>query len=281
MLLFEQLGIRDKIERIGLPKYAADFTSPQHGNTVTLEFSKAWDPKYAFSYQVRRSEFDEVLWQHCVEKGARGLEGTRVTDVDLREDSVRITTRDESGALKQWRAQFLVDASGRDTFLANKLGVKRKNPKHNSAAIFGHFVDAQRLPGREEGNISLYWFDHGWFWFIPLRDGTTSVGAVCWPYYLKSRKTDPTTFFHETIALSPALAERLKGARLINEVTATGNYSYQAEHMVGEPLHPAGRCVRVRRSGFLLRRLPRHEQCVRTAPRWWTPGCVTRARHSR
>ncbi len=233
VLLFDQLGIRDKIERIGLPKYAADFTSPQHGNTVTLEFSKAWDPQYAFSYQVRRSEFDEVLWKHCVEKGARGLEGTRVTDVDLREDSVRITTRDESGALKQWRAQFLVDASGRDTFLANKLGVKRKNPKHNSAALYGHFVDAQRLAGREEGNISLYWFDHGWFWFIPLRDGTTSVGAVCWPYYLKSRKTDPTTFFHETIALSPALAERLKGARLINEVTATGNYSYQAEHMVG------------------------------------------------
>jgi flavin-dependent dehydrogenase len=157
-----------------------------------------------------------------------------VTDVDLREDGVRITTRDEHAKEQRWHAQFIVDASGRDTFLANKFGVKRKNPKHNSAALYGHFTGAKRMPGRREGNISMFWFDHGWFWYIPLRDGTTSVGAVCWPYYLKSRKTDPTTFFHQTIALSPPLAERLKDATMINAATATGNYSYMAKRMVGE-----------------------------------------------
>ena len=233
VLLFDKLGIRDKIERIGLHKYGAEFNSPQHANTVTLDFACAWDRSYPYSYHVRRSEFDQVLWEHCIEKGARGMEGTRVIDVALREDGVHVTTRDEAGSEQQWRAQFFVDASGRDTFLANKFGVKHKNRKHNSAALYGHFTGAKRLSGREEGNISLFWFDHGWFWFIPLRDGTTSVGAVCWPYYLKSRKTDPTTFFHRTIALSPGLAERLKDARLINEVTATGNYSYQADHMTG------------------------------------------------
>jgi len=234
VLLFEKLGIKDKIERIGLHKYGAEFTSPQHGGIVTLEFSKAWDRNYPYSYHVRRSEFDQVLFEHCVEKGARGLQGTRVIDVDLRSDCVAITTKDEDGRQQRWQAQFLVDASGRDTLLANKLGMKRKNLKHNSAALYGHFVGAERQPGKRAGNISMFWFDHGWFWYIPLRDGTTSVGAVCWPYYLKSRKTDPTTFFLQTIALSPPLAERLKNATMINEATATGNYSYQAEHMVGE-----------------------------------------------
>ena len=234
VLQFEKLGIKDKIERIGLHKYGAEFTSPQDGGIVTLEFSKAWDRNYPYSYHVRRSEFDQVLFEHCVEKGARGLQGTRVTDADLRKDGVRITTRDEDGKEQRWHAQFIVDASGRDTFLANKLGMKRKNPKHNSAALYGHFTGATRLPGRRAGNISMFWFDHGWFWYIPLRDGTTSVGAVCWPYYLKSRKTDPTTFFLQTIALSPPLAERLKDASLINAATATGNYSYMAKRMVGE-----------------------------------------------
>ncbi|MEO8630056.1 MAG: tryptophan 7-halogenase, partial [Betaproteobacteria bacterium] len=84
------------------------------------------------------------------------------------------------------------------------------------------------------GNISLFWFDHGWFWYIPLRDGTTSVGAVCWPYYMKTRKTDPTTFFMETIASCPRLQARLSEATLINEVTATGNYSYESDRMVGD-----------------------------------------------
>jgi flavin-dependent dehydrogenase len=162
------------------------------------------------------------------------VQGTRVMDVDLRADCVVVTTKDEDGKEQRWHAQFLVDASGRDTLLANKLGMKRKNLKHNSAALYGHFVGAERQPGKRAGNISMFWFDHGWFWYIPLRDGTTSVGAVCWPYYLKSRKTDPTTFFLQTIALSPPLAERLKNATMINEATATGNYSYQAEHMVGE-----------------------------------------------
>jgi 2-polyprenyl-6-methoxyphenol hydroxylase-like FAD-dependent oxidoreductase len=84
-----------------------------------------------------------------------------------------------------------------------------------------------------EGNISLFWFDHGWFWFIPLSDGATSVGAVCWPYYMKSRKTGPEKFFFDTIALCPALAERLRDAKLISPVTATGNYSYEVERAAG------------------------------------------------
>jgi flavin-dependent dehydrogenase len=90
------------------------------------------------------------------------------------------------------------------------------------------------LEGKAEGNISIYWFDHGWFWLIPLADGTTSVGAVCWPQYMKSRKVDPAAFLLETIALCPALAERLRDAKLISPVTATGNYAYQARRMTGD-----------------------------------------------
>ena len=67
-----------------------------------------------------------------------------------------------------------------------------------------------------------------------MRNDYTSVGAVCWPYYLKSRRSDPTAFFLETIQLCPALAERLRNARLIAPATATGNYSYQCERMAGE-----------------------------------------------
>ena len=127
---------------------------------------------------------------------------------------------------RSWRARYLVDASGRDTLLANQFRCKEKNPKHNSSALYGHFTGAERLPGRLEGNITIFWFEHGWFWFIPLADGSTSIGAVCWPYYLKSRSKPLPEFFRDTIALCPALAERLAGAALVAEVHATGNYSY-------------------------------------------------------
>ncbi len=233
--LFEQLGVKDAVERIGMVKYGAQFNSVEHGKSLTYDFGTALDPAWPYAYQVRRSEFDHLLLKHCAANGAQVHEGTRVTEVDFGpSEAVHVATRDEDGATRRWHAQFLVDASGRDTFLANKLDLKRKNASHNSAALFGHFTGARRLAGREEGNISMFWFQHGWFWFIPLKDGTTSVGAVCWPYYMKSRQTDPTTFFLDTIALSPGLAERLRDAELTGPATATGNYSYYCDRMAGD-----------------------------------------------
>ena len=116
--------------------------------------------------------------------------------------------------------------------MSSRLGIKRKNPKHTSAHCTGTFV--ARNTGKAEGDIEIYWFAHGWMWFIPLADGTTSVGAVCWPYYLKTRDTDPSTFFLRTLQLCPPLWERVKEATLIEPATATGNYSYTSDRMAGD-----------------------------------------------
>ena len=232
--LFQRLGVAADIERIGMPKWGVDFASPAHARTVTFEFADAWDKALPYSFQVRRSEFDHILLNNAAAKGATVIEGCRVTELDLAHPGgVAVTARSDAGEQRRWRARFLIDASGRDTLVANTLGLKHRNRRHASAAIWGHFTGARRQPGRAEGNISIFWFDHGWIWFIPLADGTTSVGAVCPPDYLKSRNTDITSFFRDTIATAPALAERLSGATLTGPATATGNYSYQASRMVG------------------------------------------------
>lgn len=233
--LFDRLGVRDEVEAIGMRKNGVEFNSPTHAAPVTLDFSDAWDKDFPFAYQVRRSEFDHILFRNAGRKGAELLEGVRASRIDFEADGrgALVTAKDEAGKVLQWQARFVIDASGRDTLLANQLQVKEKNRRHNSAAVYGHFTGAQRLPGAAEGNISIFWFDHGWFWFIPLADGTTSVGAVCWPYYLKSRKKDVTSFFHDTIALCPLLARRLEGAQLVEPATATGNYSYAARRSFG------------------------------------------------
>jgi flavin-dependent dehydrogenase len=232
--LLEQLGVLEEVERVGMLKYGAEFVSPYHNKAITFDFAKAWDKGKPYAFQVRRSEFDHILIRNAAAKGATVVEGCKVTGVEFPEAGGAIATaKDEDGGTRTVRARFLVDASGRDTLLASRFGIKKRNRKHNSAAMFGHFTGAHRLPGKAEGNITVFWFDHGWFWFIPLADGTTSVGAVCWPYYIKSRKTDQTTFFKDTIALCPALAERLKDAELTGQVTGTGNFSYQADRMTG------------------------------------------------
>jgi flavin-dependent dehydrogenase len=232
--LFERLGVKEQVERIGMIKYGVEFVSPYHGKAVSRDFAQAWDKAFPYSYQVRRSEFDHVLLKNAAAKGAEVIEGCRVTGVEFpTEGGAVINGREEGGGDCRWEADFLVDASGRDTLLAGQLGLKTRNRKHNTAAIFGHFTGARRLQGKAEGHISIFWFDHGWFWFIPLADGTTSVGAVCPPEFIKSRKTDLTRFFMSTIAMCPEIADRLKDAHLVAAVTATGNYSYSADRMAG------------------------------------------------
>ena len=232
--LFDRLGVSDQIEGIGMPKWGVDFFSPAHQRSVAFQFGDAWDKSLPSSFQVRRSELDHILIQNASAKGARVNEGWRVTALDLSNDNgVNVTAKSQSGVQRQWRARFLVDASGRDTLVANKLGLKDRDRRHESAAMYGHFTGAVRQNGRAQGNISIFWFDQGWFWFIPLADGTTSIGAVCSPDYLKARGTDVTTFFHQTIAKAPALAERLANATLVGSAIATGNYSYRARSMVG------------------------------------------------
>jgi flavin-dependent dehydrogenase len=231
--LFDELGVAQEIERIGMPKYGAEFVSPWHPDPVTFNFADAWDKAFPAAYQVRRSEFDQILFRNAARKGARTVEGCRATAVDFDADGATVGVQSDAGE-ERWRTRFLVDASGRDTFLANRMQMKQRNRKHNSAAIFGHFSGATRLSGKAEGNITIFWFDHGWLWLIPLVEGITSVGAVCWPYYMKTRKTDPRQFLLDTIALCPALAARLAQAQLASPVTATGNYSYIAERSTGQ-----------------------------------------------
>jgi flavin-dependent dehydrogenase len=70
-------------------------------------------------------------------------------------------------------------------------------------------------------------------WMIPLPQGVMSVGAVCWPDYLKQRKGRTTDFLLETLKQSPGLWSRMQNAQLIGEVRVTGNYSYDSKRMGG------------------------------------------------
>ena len=233
--LLEKLGVADAVRAIGMEKWGAEFVSPWHAEkTQTFQFAEAWDKSMPMAYQVRRSEFDSILIRNAAAKGAQVIEGCKVSDVQfLPEGGAVVAAEREDGVQAAWSARWVIDASGRDTFLASRFKTKHPNPKHCSAAIFAHYIGARRLDGKAQGNITIFWLEHGWFWFIPLADGATSVGCVVWPYYLKTRDKPLEQFFDDTIAMAPALAARLAGATRVSEVQATGNFSYSCEHTHG------------------------------------------------
>ena len=235
LLIFQRLGVLDEIHRIGIKKNAAEFNSTETSLAKdTFYFSKAIDKTHPYAYQVRRSEFDEILFANCSEKGVDTYQGACVVDVDLEQEDLKIVraVSDDDEHL-EFTCRYVIDASGRDTFLANKLKSKQKNPRHQMAAIYGHYINVERRIGEDEGNICIYWFEYGWIWLIPLQDGVMSVGAVCWPSYFKTRKTSLEEFLSITLQKLPELSERMQGSVLLGEALATSNYSYASSTMIG------------------------------------------------
>lgn len=233
--IFERLGVLDKIHAIGVMKYGAEFNSTEYNKRETFYFAEAMDKNHPYAFQVLRSEFDHILFQNCTAKGVDTREGVKVTDVNFQRDARhQVRAQDENGVEQVWAPRFLIDASGRDTFLARRFGWKQKNPQHHSAAIFGHFNNVARRSGEDAGNISIYWFEHGWFWMIPLRNDIMSVGAVCWPRYLKTRNSSPEAFLSQTIQLCPEVHERMQNAQMQGKVNITGNYTYRSTQMYGD-----------------------------------------------
>ena len=234
--LFERLGIADEVKAIGMEKWGAEFVSPIHDMSQSFHFADAWDKSMPYAYQVKRAEFDTILIRNAEKKCVEVHENCKAKAIDFLPDNSGAVVRaqHDDGREQEWQARFIVDASGRDTFLANRFQIKQRNPKHNSSAIYGHFTGALRHEGQAEGNITIFWFEHGWFWFIPMQGEVTSIGMVTWPYFMKTRgQRRIEQFLMDGIAMCPALAERLRMARLVNEVEATGNFSYVSERNHG------------------------------------------------
>jgi flavin-dependent dehydrogenase len=157
--------------------------------------------------------------------------------VDLdQEGEARLEIEGPDGERRWIKARQVIDASGRDGLLARKFSMRTQNKYHQSAAVFSHFENVPRHEGEMAGNVSVYWFDHGWMWFIPLPNDQMSVGAVCQTDYFKSRSVPLEQFLEDTIQRSAAAAKRMSAARRIEEVRAASNYSYSAERMFG-PKH--------------------------------------------
>lgn len=233
--IFERLGVLEQVREISVLKRGADFTLGNSGSGhQTFRFERALGDSPDHAFEVRRSEFDALLYANARASGVEAREAVRVTAVEEGPGGLKsVKAVDENEGVLRWNARFVVDASGRDTLLASKLGWKQANRKHASAAVFGHFRGVTRRPAEDAGNISVYWFRHGWIWMIPLRDDVMSIGLVACPQYLKTRRGSLDEFLWNTLNGVAEARERLEDAALIMPAQATGNYSYFSQQAVG------------------------------------------------
>jgi 2-polyprenyl-6-methoxyphenol hydroxylase-like FAD-dependent oxidoreductase len=234
MPVLGRLGVLDEVKSRGfLVKYGAYF----HDQDMDLAyqfFFREGKPWPSYTYQVQRGEFDKILLDHAARQpNVTLLQPATVERVAFDADGVTVSLSEAAG-LREIRARFLVDASGRDAFLASRHGQRRPIEGLGKVALFAHFRGGRRWPGREEGNIRIFSFEPGWFWYIPFANGTTSVGCVLHARTVRGREGDLEQLYESLIARCHGLRDALDGAPRITAVHSAANFSYRTDPAIGD-----------------------------------------------
>lgn len=231
--LLDRLGVHEAVAARGfLRKYGASFHDQESGLEHTFYFLPDM-PWPSYSYQVPRAEFDLVLLDHARTQGVEVWQPAAVEEVAFDAQGVTVEAVAD-GRRFTGRARFLVDASGRDGFLATRLGFRRRIPNLGKVALFAHFQGARRFPGLDEGHIRIYLFEDGWFWWIPMAGDLTSVGCVLHARTVRARPGSVEALFETMITRCRRVAGDLAGARPVTAVHRVANFSYVNQPFVGD-----------------------------------------------
>jgi flavin-dependent dehydrogenase len=182
-----------------------------------------------------------MLLENAREHGVTAHEGVRVMDV-IFDPSTRLGAgRDRAVGVKlkdrEVRAKVVVDASGQNGLIANRLRLRVWDPILNKGAIWTYWQGAYRDTGKDEGaTMVLQTPDkQGWFWYIPQHDNIVSVGVVGpFEYLFKGRGKDFEKIYDEEVERTPAVKQRIAGAKRVTGHFATKDYSYRTTRASGD-----------------------------------------------
>jgi halogenation protein CepH len=233
MPILDALGVTPAVERAGfIRKPGGTFVWGRNAEPWSFFFRE--DPGgRPHAYHVLRSQFDEILLRHAAGLGVDVREGHRVLAVG-RDGCMTVTAVDEAGATLRATAAYVIDASGQQALLGRRDRLREFNPFFKNLAVFAYYAGAERLSGAVAGNILSAAFDEGWFWFIPLHDGTTSVGAVIdAKRFAAEAAGDPAGLYVRLVAACAPVAARVRDAQLIPPIRVIRDYSYCSRRFYG------------------------------------------------
>jgi flavin-dependent dehydrogenase len=240
--IFDRLGVHATLAERGFQvKYGAAFHDQESGLEHTFYFLKG-KPWPSYSYQVPRAEFDTILLEHATKLGVDVRQPATVEAVAFDAEGVTATVASH-GQRATARGRFLVDASGRAGLLAARVGRRERVPNLGKVALFAHFRGAWRAPAPDEGNIRIYVFEHGWFWWIPLAGDRTSVGCVMHARTVREWGGTPEALYAEMIRRCRRVAEGLRGAAQVSQVHTEANFAYRNAPVVGDRFLAVGDAV--------------------------------------
>jgi flavin-dependent dehydrogenase len=234
MPILQNLGLLERVAERFMMKHGAQFHDEEK-RVVRFAFAEAFDKRCPYAFQVPRDEFDEMLLRHANALGADVREGWRVTRVIFDgERAAGVEATDPDGRSCVFEARAVVDATGRDASIARVRSGTAKVQGLENTAFYTQYDNAFRDDGERVGDIIIPLVERGWFWFIPFKDGRTSVGAVMKKEWTRAYAGEsPEQLFARAVGESTAMQRLLDGATQRFAPGAVADFTFLSRETVG------------------------------------------------
>jgi flavin-dependent dehydrogenase len=237
--VLRRLKMLDKMKRSQfIKKYSVQFVGSNGKLSEPFYFLDHKPHECSQTWQVLRSEFDQLMLENAAEQGVEVHQGVRVLDVVFEKDrAVGVKLLREDGGQQVEAADVIVDASGQSHLIASRFNLLVKDPVLKKGALWTYFEGAYRDTGRDEGATLVLATKqrNGWFWYIPLHNNIVSVGIVSsFEYLFDKSRGDYETVYNQELDNCPACKERVSLGRRVADFYATKDYSYRSRRCAGE-----------------------------------------------
>ena len=241
---FKRLGMLEKLRESHFPqKYSVQFYSRSGKASSPFYFFQTNPHESAVTWQVLRSEFDEMLLDNATEKDVEVRRGTSVREVLFEGDAATgVLTQNTDSTRETLHATVIVDSTGQRSLIGRQLNLNTTEANLKMASLFTHYEGGYRDEGLDEGaTLILHTKEKdSWFWSIPLPYNRTSIGVVGeLDYLLQNRRDadgrlDTQQIFTEELEKCAPLKQRLEGAKQLFPIQTTKDFSYRASRIAGD-----------------------------------------------
>ena len=231
----QRLGLIEKMRQSAfVKKHSVQFVSTSGKASQPFYFNTRYSEDVAQTWQVVRSEFDQMLVDHARSKGATILEGVTVTGF-LRENGRVVGVRTEE---KDYRAPMTLDCSGKESFAAVRNHWRVRDPQLNKIAVWTYYKGAMRDPGIDAGATTVAFVpEKGWFWYIPQHNDMVGVGVVAEAKYLtRGGLKDAKEIFDREVEQNPWIKDHLAPGRQVGEFFITNEFTFHSRYCGEEGL---------------------------------------------
>ncbi|MGK7878139.1 MAG: NAD(P)/FAD-dependent oxidoreductase [Xenococcaceae cyanobacterium] len=207
-----------------------------------------------------RQDTDAYMMTVAMQYGAAVHQNTRIAEIEFSDTGVQL--RSDKG--KEFKARYLVDATGMRSILARKFDLREKPSRYqtNTRTLFTHMVNvkpydqissaksAHKLPYPFAQTTLHHVFEGGWFWVIPFDNHPNTTNSLCSVGLTLNRdihpKGDlsPEEEFAQFVQRFPSVAKQFEDAKAVRPWIASDRIQWSSTQMVGDrwALLPSSAC---------------------------------------